>query len=95
MGYSTFKEAGKSLVKSEDIGPGQIELRHLGPGLFAEFRNINTHTHTGVKSSRIELKYLSGAFTKSGYYMYSSDGTKKYQITINSGTNAFVLTQVT
>jgi hypothetical protein len=94
MGYATFKESGKSIVKAEDIGPGQIELRHLSPALFSELRNVDTHNHSGVKSAKLELKNMVGAFTKVGFYMYSSDGTKKYKITINSATNAFVLTQV-
>lgn len=93
MGYATFATAGKEVTKSEDIGPGQIKLHHLSPSLFAEFRTINTHSHTGSKSIRIDLKNLTGAFGKQGFYMYSSDGTKRYNVTINSGTGAFVLTE--
>ena len=95
MGYATFKESGKEVVKAEDIGPGQIELRHLSPSLFAELRQVNQHNHSGVKSTRLDYKNFTGAVPKSGFYMFSSDGTKKYKVTINSGTNAFVLTQVT
>ncbi|MBI5357212.1 hypothetical protein HZB78_06410 [Candidatus Collierbacteria bacterium] len=94
MGYSTFKEASKTLIKSEDIGSGQIELSHLSPSLFVELRQVALHTHTGVRSRQVNLKDLTGAFTSKGFYMYSSDATKKYQVTINSGTGAFVLTQV-
>lgn len=94
MGYATFKEAPKDLIKSEDIGAGQIELRHLSGALFTEFRQLNLHSHTGVRSRRISLKYLTGAFSKTGFYMYSSDATKKYHVTINSATGAFVLTEV-
>jgi hypothetical protein len=94
MGYATFKEAPKPLTKSENIGAGQIELSHLSPALFVELRQVALHTHTGTRSRRVNMKDLTGAFTSQGFYMYSSDATKKYQVTINSATNAFVLTQV-
>lgn len=94
MGYSTFKEAPKTVIRSEDIGSGQIELRHLAPSLFVEMRQVALHTHTGVRSRQVNLRDLTGAFTSKGFFMYSSDGTKKYQVTINSGTGAFVLTEV-
>ena len=94
MGYATFKESAKQLTKAEDIGDGQIKLRHLSAPLFTEFRQLNLHTHSGVKSRRINIKYLIGSFPKTGFYMYSSDATKKYHVTINSNTGAFVLTEV-
>ncbi len=94
MGYSTLKEAPKALIKAEDIGEGQIELSHLAASLFTEFRQINLHTHSGVKSRKISLSDLTGFFSINGFYMYSSDGTKKYHVTINSATGAFVLTEV-
>jgi hypothetical protein len=93
MGYTTFSTIGSNLIKSEDIGPGQIELSHLSPSLFAELRNINNHTHSGSKSRQIQLNDLVGAFSKQGFYMWSSDATKRYWVTINSGTGAFVLTE--
>ena len=89
MGYATFKGASKNVVTGDDIGPGQINLRHLDPGLFAEIRNIALHSHTGAKSRRINLKDLEGAFGVNGFYMYDSAGTR-YHITISGG--AFVLT---
>lgn len=93
MGYATFSTAGKELTKAESIGPGQVQLSHLSPALFAELRKINTHSHTGSQSRAVDLKHLRGAFGKRGFYMWSSDGTKRYQVTINSGTGAFVLTE--
>jgi hypothetical protein len=87
MGYASFKESPKSVTKSEDIGPGQIELRHLSPSLYSELRNVNTHNHSGVKSQKIELKNLGGAWPKSGFYMFSNDGAKRYAITINNSGN--------
>lgn len=93
MGYATFKESGKDLIKSGDIGPGQIELHHLSASLFTEFRQINLHSHTGVKSRRIKMKDLTGAFSRGGFYIYSSDATKRYQVTVDSGTDDFVLTE--
>lgn len=93
MGYATFASAGKELTRSEQIGPGQVELRHLSPALFSEIRQIALHNHTGVKSRKINLKNLTGAFGVNGFYIYSSDGTKRYKVTVNSGTGAFVLTE--
>lgn len=93
MGYQDFKESPKSLITSEQIGKGQIKLEHFDPGLFAEIRSVALHAHTGTKSRQIRLQDLTGAFGVNGFYMYSSDGTKRYKITINSSTNAFVLTE--
>lgn len=93
-GYATFKEKGKAPITSEQIGPGQIEIQHLSPGLFAEFRQIQLHTHSGVKSRKVKWDDLDGFIGKNGFVMYSSDGTKKYRVTINSATGAFVLTEI-
>ena len=93
MGYATFKESGKDLIKSGDIGPGQVELHHMSPALFTEMRQINLHGHTGVKSRRIKTKDLTGPFSRGGFYIWSSDATKRYQVTVDSGTDDFVLTE--
>lgn len=94
MGYSTFKSAPKELTTSDSIGKGQIRLEHLDPGLFSEIRNIALHSHTGARSRRIRIENLEGYFNVNGFYMYSSDGTKKYHVTIDSSSGAFVLTEV-
>lgn len=94
MGYADFKSAGKAPVTGDQIGPGQITLAHLDPGLFSEIRNISLHSHTGTKSRRVNLKDLEGSFGIDGFFIFSSDGSKRYKVTVNSGTNAFVLTQV-
>lgn len=94
MGYATFKSSPKAVTTSDQIGPGQVSLVHLDPALFAEIRNIALHNHKGARSRRINLRDLEGDFGIAGFFMYSSDGTKRYQVTINSVTNAFVLTQV-
>lgn len=94
MGYATFKSSPKDVIQSEQIGPGQIKLEHLDPALFAEIRKISLHEHSGAGSRKINLRNLEGSFGIAGFIMYSSDGTKKYRVTINSGTNAFVLTQI-
>lgn len=93
-GYAQFKESPKSMITSDQIGPGQILLSHLSPSLYTELRQINLHNHSGVKSQRIQLSALAGAFNKQGFLMYSSDGTKKYQITINSATGLLVVAEV-
>ena len=86
MGYKTFSESPKNLTKAEDIGNGQIELRHLSPSLFAEIQKIGLHNHTGVGSRKVRQDMLEGSYGKNGFLLYSEDGTKRYRITIdNSG----------
>lgn len=93
MGYQTFAHAGKELIKSEDIGPGQIDIRHLSPALYTEFRMIGLHNHSGVGSVKIDLSFTQGFFPLAGFKMVSSDG-KKWIVTVNtSGT--LVVTQIT
>lgn len=89
MGYSSFKEAPKALITSDQIGKGQVQLVHLDPALFAEIRGIALHSHTGTKSRRVNLRNLEGSFGPDGFYMYDTAGTR-YHITITGG--AFVLT---
>lgn len=87
MGYSTFSTAGKAVTKSEDIGNGQIELRHLAPSLFAEIQKVGLHNHSGVGSRKVKHEDIEGAYGKNGFILYSNDGTKRYRIQINnSGT---------
>lgn len=87
MGYQTFATEGKSKTKSEDIGNGQIELRHLAPGLFAELQKVGLHNHSGVGSRKVRHEDLEGPYGKNGFIMYSEDGSKRFRITINnSGT---------
>lgn len=92
MGYATFGTSSKSLIKSSDIGNGQIQLSHLDPSLFSEIRKIALHNHSGVQSRRIDMRDLTGQFGKDGFFIYSSDGTKRYKLTIDSSLNAIVLT---
>lgn len=93
MGYSEFKSSPKAPVTSDQIGRGQVKAEHLDPGLFAELKAIGLHNHSGTRSRRVKLQDLEGAFGINGFFMYSSDGTKRYRVTINSGTGAFVLTE--
>ncbi len=87
MGYTAFATSGKAVTKSEDIGNGQIELRHLAPSLFAEVQKVGLHNHSGVGSRKIKHEDLEGAYGKNGFILYSDDGTKRYRIQINnSGT---------
>jgi hypothetical protein len=87
MGYATFSTSPKNLTKAEDVGPGQIELRHLAASLFAEIQKIGLHNHSGTGSRRVKTQDLEGAYGKNGFLLYSNDGTKRYRIQIdNSGT---------
>ena len=92
-GYAEFKGSGKKPVTGADIGPGQIELSHLAPSLFSEIQKIGSHNHSGVNSRQIPLENLGGAFPRRGFVAWSSDGTKRYIVTINSASGAFVLTE--
>lgn len=84
MGYSQFKSSPKNVIQSGDIGPGQIQLHHLDPGLFSEIRSLALHNHKGAKSRRINLADLEGAFGIGGFYMYGTNGTR-YNVTIIAG----------
>ena len=92
--YKKFAFTAKEVAQGSGIGEGEIDFGHLAPSLFAEIRNIQLHSHTGVGSTRVKIQDLDGYFAKAGFIMYSSDGTKKYQVTIDSGTGAFVLTEI-
>jgi len=92
-GYAEFKESGKKPVTGDDIGPGQIGLKHLAPDLFAEIQKIKSHNHSGVNSRQISQENIGGAFSRRGFVMWSSDGTKRYIVTLDSGTDDFVVTE--
>lgn len=87
IGYQTFANSPKALTKAEDIGNGQLDLRHLSPALFAEIQKVGLHNHSGTGSRKIQLRDLEGSFGKNGFILYSEDATKRYRITIdNTGT---------
>lgn len=92
--YKKFAFTPKQPTTGSSVGEGEIDFVHLAPALFTEIRNIQLHTHSGVGSRKVKIQDLEGYFPVSGFIMYSSDGTKRYQVTIDSGTGAFVLTQV-
>jgi len=93
MGYAEFKSSPKAPITSEQIGRGQVKLEHLAPDLYTEIRKIALHSHTGGGSRKVNIRNLEGSFGIGGFYMYSSDGTKRYKVTIDSATGAFVLTE--
>jgi hypothetical protein len=84
MGYQAFSKSPKALTKGDDIGSGQIELRHLSSSLYAEIRKIGLHNHTGVGSRKVRQDMLEGSYGKTGFIMYSDDGAKRYRITITN-----------
>jgi len=92
-GYAEFKQSPKALTTADQIAPGAIGLNHLSPDLFLEVQSIRQHSHTGTKSRKINIKDLTGFFGINGFYMYSSDSTKRYKVTIDSATGTFVLTE--
>ena len=94
MGYQKFAFTSKAVTEGGNIGFGEVDFQHLSPALFMAVRNIELHSHTGVGSRKIDLKDLVGSFGKEGFLIYSSNGTKRYQVTVNSATGLFVLTQV-
>ena len=93
--YKKFAFVPKNLTDGGSIGGGEINFQHLDPALFAEIRNIQLHKHTGNGSTRVKFQDLDGYMPSIGFTMFSSDGTKKYQVTIDSATDSFVITQVT
>lgn len=93
MGYQTFAHTGKTLIKSEDIGSGQVSLRHMDPGLYTLIRMIQLHTHSGVDSPRLPLENTTGFFPLDGFKMVASNGNK-YKVTVNTS-GALVVTQIT
>ena len=84
MGYATFANSPKTLTKSEDIGSGQIELRHLAPSLFAEIQRIGLHNHSGTGSRKIQQDVIEGSYGKDGFLIWSDDATKRFRITITN-----------
>jgi len=93
MGYQTFAHSPKSLIKAEDIGSGQIEVKHLSPALYTEIRKIPLHTHSGLGSKQVNLANLTGAFTSGGFLMYSPNG-KLWQIKVDN-TGTLTTTEIT
>lgn len=93
MGYQTFAHTGKELIKSEDIGDGQINIQHLSPALYSELRMIQLHNHSGVGSTKMDLNNTEGYFPLTGFKMISSDGKRWLVVMSTSGT--FTITQIT
>lgn len=53
MGYLQFDVLPKAVSRQEDLGPGQVILRHLAPALFLELQQIKLHLHTGSDSRQL------------------------------------------
>lgn len=75
MAFDDQTRPGKSQITGDQIANGAIELRHLSQALFAEFRQIGTHNHSGVKTAQINLQDLMGSFNKGGIAVRSPNGT--------------------
>jgi len=86
--YKKFGFTPKAVSEGSSIGAGEIDFQHLSPALFSAIRNVQLHTHSGNGSVRLKLQDLIGYFPSSGFIMYSTDGSKKFLITI---TNAGVI----
>lgn len=56
MGYLEFQTKPKALTGKDDIGKGQLGLKHLSPPLFLELQFIKLHTHKGVDSRKLEAE---------------------------------------
>lgn len=84
MDYKKFAYRPKDAVEGSSIGEGEVDFGHLAPALFSEIRNIQLHQHTGTGSTRLKLQNMDGYFRRDGFVMYSTDGTKKFAITINN-----------
>lgn len=75
MAFDQQVRPGKSLITGDQIAPGAIELSHLAKALFAEFRQIALHNHSGTKSVQIDMANLTGSFNKTGIAIRSPNGT--------------------
>lgn len=56
MTYLEFQTKPKALTGKDDIGQGQMQLKHLSPPLFLELQFIKLHTHKGVDSRKLEAE---------------------------------------
>ena len=56
MGYLDFNLKPKALTTKDDVGKGQMGLKHLDPPLFLELQFIKLHTHKGVDSRKLEAE---------------------------------------
>lgn len=56
MAYLEFETKPKALTGKDDIGQGQLSLKHLSPPLFLELQFIKLHTHKGVDSRKLEAE---------------------------------------
>lgn len=59
MGVRELSQKPKELVDGDSIAEGEIDARHLGPGLLGEMRRIATHGHEGVSSRKLTSSALS------------------------------------
>lgn len=92
--YKKFGFTPKAVSEGSSIGSGEIDFQHLSPALFSAIRNVQLHTHSGNGSVRLKLQDIIGYFPSTGFLMYSTDGTKKFLITITN-TGIIQSTEVT
>jgi hypothetical protein len=84
-GFNEQIRPGKSLITGDQIAPGAINLSHLSQALFAEFRQISLHNHSGVKTRQIDCADLTGSFNKTGIPVRSPNGHIWHIVVDNSG----------
>lgn len=56
MGYLDFETKSKALTRGDDIGKGQLDLKHLGPSLFLQLQMVQLHTHRGAESQLLSAE---------------------------------------
>ena len=83
--FDSFVRPGKEQLTGGSIAPGAIDLRHLSPSLFSEIRQIQLHTHSGVKSRKVICADLDGSFAQTGIPIRSPNGTVWHIKVDNSG----------
>ena len=81
--YKKLAFRPKDQIDGSSLAEGEVDFNHLAPALFAEIRNIQLHSHTGIGSTRLKLQNIDGYFPRSGFVLYSDSGQKKFSITIN------------
>ena len=56
MSYLQFKTTPKQVTEGDDIGSGQVELKHVHPAFFLEMQLIKLHTHEGSDSRKLDAE---------------------------------------
>lgn len=83
--YAEETRPGKKLVTGDQIANGAINLNHLSKELFAEFRQLSLHNHSGNRTRRIKMEDLEGSYNQGGIAIRSPNGAVWHIKVSNAG----------